>query len=326
MEAGDPSQVAIVVPFSEWNEWVLECVSHCARLSEKHWTLWLLPDTPPSPSWCAKLDAIGLGKQVRVEPTGPGNPARKRNVALRKSDATIFALVDSDAWPQSDWLVKGLSLLQGNVAVVTGPNLTPPDDPLSRRVSGRVMESPLGFGMAYIRHVPVKRRIVREMPTCNMVLRRLDGLLFREDMDTAEDMMYCAEVRERGMTILYDPDVVVFHHRRQLGRAFFAQFYRYGLDKGALARQRHTAVYRWQAMPAFFFLYLVGLTATCVWPLPLAARWAAWGPMLLYGGAIVWECCRIARSGAELLLAPAGFLAAHLGYGIGYLGGFFRRT
>jgi hypothetical protein len=188
------------------------------------------------------------------------------------------------------------------------------------------MESPFGFGGGYIRHVRGKRQIVREMPTCNMILRRIEGIFFREDLDTGEDMMYCSDVRARGMTVLYDPGVVVFHHRRRMGGAFIRQFFRYGLDKGALARQSSDIAYVWQAFPALLVLYWIVLAFVSVIPLPAIARCLAWAPMGVYAMAIFAESCRLTCSLGELLLTPFGFVAAHVSYGMGYLRGILRAS
>jgi len=315
----------VVVPFNAWNDWVMECLQGLRRQTVPDFDVWLAPDALPPEPYRARLDAMGWGPRLHVEPTGPGNPSRKRNAALARSASPVAALVDSDAWPREDWLEKAVALLDDETAVVTGPNLTPPGDEWPRRVAGRVMESPLGFGGGYIRHVPAPRQVVREMPTCNMVLRRLEGLLFREDLDTGEDMMYCSDVRARGKRVLYDPEVVVFHHRRRLFRPFMRQFYAYGFHKGRLARAGSDITYLWQAFPALLVLYLAGWAVSLLLPLPPALRWLAAAPGLLYAVAILAESLRRGRCAAERMAAPAAFAAAHAAYGTGYLAGLLSR-
>lgn len=321
---GPEESIVVVIPFNDWNGYVLECVQHCATLAGPACTLWLLPDAPPPREWSERLSSLGLGDKLHIEPTGPGNPALKRNVALAKSDGAIFALVDSDAYPRHDWLQNARELLRDDIAVVAGPNVTPPHDPLSRRVTGRVMESPLGFGAGYIRHVPAKRQIVREMPTCNMLVRRLEGLTFREDLDTGEDMVYCADVRARGLRILYDPEVVVFHHRRSLLRPFARQFYFYGYHKGVLAKTGSDIAYLWQAFPALLTVYAAVLLLILALPLGHVLHAIATLPALIYIIAVGIEGTRVSRSVAEALCAPLAFAAAHLSYGYGYLKGRLR--
>ncbi|NKB22889.1 MAG: hypothetical protein GKR87_00520 [Kiritimatiellae bacterium] len=279
----------------------------------------------PTLEWRKRLDLLVQPPQLIIEPTGPGNPAYKRNIVLQKSDAERFALIDADAYPRMDWLGKGLPLLQKNVTVVTGPNLTPPHDHFSRRISGRVMESPIGFGPAYIRHVPKQRQYVNEMPTCNMIIRRQRGIVFREDLNTSEDMMYCLEIRAKGQKVLYDPDVVVFHHRRKILRPFMKQFYNYGLDKGRLRKSKSDVSYIWQAAPAFFSLYAAGLLVLLPWIHDHFLYRALCAPVFLYLLAVVVESIRLSQSYKEIFVAPFAFLAGHIGYGIGFIRGFFLR-
>lgn len=317
--------VAIIVPFTEWNNWVLDCVAACSRLHglKPDWTLWLVPDEEPGDPWRSRLEEFTPALRIEILPTGPGNPSQKRNAALRKTPASIIALIDSDAWPDPDWIVNGLGHLEGDVGVVTGPNLTPPADPLSRRVCGRVMESPLGFGEGYIRHVPVPPRDVREMPTCNMIYRRAGDLMFHEELATAEDMVFCSEMRAAGFRVVYRPDVRVYHHRRLFGWSFLSQFFGYGFNKGRLWRWGSDIAYGWQAVPALLLLYLAAALALSVW----ASGWwllGLWTPLIVYTLVILRESARVAHSVGEYLLCIPAFPTAHLAYGAGYLAGFLR--
>ncbi len=317
--------VAIVVPCHKWDDWLLDCVQHCHKLDYPHFTLWLLPNEMPDEHWKKRLETVGQVHPVIIEPTGPSNPACKRNVALHKAQESILAFIDADAYPRNDWLKQAVPLLRDKVGIVAGPNLTPPRDALRRRISGHVMASPLGFGPAHIRHRPVSRRLVNEMPTCNMVIRRPPNLFFDERLDTAEDMVFCEDMRAQGLTILYDPEVVVFHHRRAVYLPFFKQFYNYGLYKGWIARKGKGSTYLWQAMPALLMIYLliVNFIWLCPWPARIISL--SYLPLFLYFLAIIFESLKVSSGALEALMTITGFLVAHLGYGMGYLSGFFRR-
>ncbi len=316
----------IIVPFQTWHDWVIECLEHCLLMTTQSYTVWLLPDELPNADWRARLDALQMDDRLHIEPTGPGNPARKRNIGMTRSKGSIFGLIDSDAYPHPDWLSEGLKNLTGDIAIVAGPNLTPPNDPLARRVCGNVMQSPLGFGSAYIRHVPSKRQMVNEMPTCNMIIKRIDNLLFHEELDTAEDMAYCAELRGLGYSILYTPEVIVYHHRRKIIQPFVHQFYHYGLDKGRLVRQPNNITYPWHAAPAIFSLYLA--VACFLWATPsphsIIYAYYAFGAfsLLVFGAESLRQSRRIEESVPTLL----AFFLGHISYGTGYILGAIRPT
>ena len=311
--------IAIVIPFPRMDGWVIECVSGCAQIDYPSFEIWLLPDEAFSADQLDAALRAAKNIAVRVLPTGRAtNPAQKRNVALHASCHEWLALIDADAFPRQDWLRNAVCEIADDVGVVAGPNITPPQDPFLRQVSGLVMRSPLGFGGGYIRHHPVSRRDVMEMPTCNMLIRRLPGLFFREEFDTGEDMIYCRDTRERGLRVVYAPDVVVFHHRRSFPFGFSRQFFWYGCDKGRLFARNHGASRLAHAAPAGLLLYAVSAFLLALhWHLPL---WC-WLPAIVYVFLVAIESMRCARNPLLALSGLIAFPVAHASYGLGFFYG-----
>lgn len=311
-------QIPIVVPFPTWDDWVAECIAGCAELDYPDVEIYLLPDEALSPELEEEARRLAKGRTVIILPTGKGNPAQKRNVAMRASSHEWAALIDADAFPRRDWLRNAMQEISDDTGIIAGPNITPPKDPLSRQISGLVMRSALGFGAGYIRHYPVARHEIEEMPTCNMIIRRLPGLFFREEFATAEDMMYCRDTRERGYKIIYSPDVVVFHHRRTFPVQFARQFFFYGRDKGRLTARGHSSARLGHAMPAGLLLYAIATVALSLFR-PPPFWWLL--PAVAYAAAVVVESIRHARNPLLALCGVIGFPVAHASYGYGYLRG-----
>lgn len=313
--------VAIIIPFRAWDQWIEKCIERCSAQTYRLMECWLIPDCELPPDREAQARTYAFSGGLHVLASGQVNPARKRNLAMRASKAEVFAFVDADAYPVETWLSTALPLLVGDVRAVGGPNVTPEEDPLSRRIPGRVMQSMLGYGPAYIRHHPVSRRFVRELPTCNLISCRVDGLYFREELDTCEDMTYCAELIERGGKIIYDPGVLVYHHRRTLLKPFMQQFFAYGLDKSRILIEGNEAAYLWHAGPALFMLYVLLLPIALLFAPAIVLL-----PLTMYALIAVIESARAARSLVEFLLTLLIFPVAHFSYGGGYLAGYFRRS
>lgn len=311
-----PFSVDVVIPFRRWDAWTAESVQAALELQPSCQRVTLVPDTPlEAADWVAVRQMPGA-ERVRELPSGPVNPSRKRNLAMDNSAADVFGFVDADARVFPDWLAQALPLFADEtVAIVGGPNLTPPEDDLRQKACGDVMASPLGMGAAYIRHVPVSAREVEELPTCNMLARNLPGLRFRPELDTSEDMAFCGLARRMGRRVRYDPAVRVYHHRRRLGRAFGRQFREYGLYQGRRASWK----WLWRAAPLAFVLYLAGLAgALLLWP----AGWRIWLlPLGAYALVIGGESLRLARGRPRGLLTALAFPCAHVAYGWGYLRG-----
>lgn len=313
MSAVLPLSVDVVIPFRDWDVWTEECVRAALELNPPCRHVSLVPDAALSPETWEAIRQMPGAERVREWPSGPINPGRKRNLAMEHSEDTIFGFVDSDArvWP--DWLARALPHFTDKaVAIVGGPNLTPPEDDVHQKACGDVMASPMGMGAAYIRHVAVSLRNVDELPTCNMLVRNQSGFRFQPELDTSEDMEFCRLVRERGGKIIYDPQVGVWHHRRRFGRSFWRQFHDYGVYQGRRAAWR----WLWRAAPLGLLLY-AGLLPIACW---LAPRWWwAWCvPLALYVAAVVAESIRLSHARPGWPWTFLAFPVAHAAYGIGY--------
>jgi len=318
--SGDRYFVDVVIPFRRWDAWTAESVRAALEMEPPCRRVTLVPDAPlEAVDWDAIRRMPGA-ERVRERPSGPVNPGRKRNVAMENNEADVFGFVDADARVFPDWLATGLPPFADEaVAIVGGPNLTPPEDDVRRKACGDVMASPLGMGAAYIRHAPVSERDVAELPTCNMLARNRPGLRFRPELDTSEDMAFCELAHRMGYRVRYDPAVRVFHHRRRLGRSFWRQFCDYGVYQGRRASWR----WLWRAAPLGFVLYLAGLaTVLLLWP----AGWRFWTwPLAFYALVVVAESLRLARGRPRGLLTAFAFPCAHVAYGWGYLRGWLGR-
>lgn len=312
--------VDVVIPFRRWDAWTAESTRAALELEPPCQRVTLVPDAPLETADWEAIRRMPGAERVRERPSGPLNPGSKRNVAMADNEADVFGFVDADARTAPDWLARALPHFADEaVAIVGGPNLTPPEDDVRRQACGDVMASPLGMGAAFIRHAPVSARAVDELPTCNMLARNRLDLRFRPELDTLEDMAFCESAHRLGCRVQYDPAVRVFHHRRRLGRAFWRQFCDYGVYQGRRAAWK----WLWRAAPLAFVLYLAGLAAALLlWP----AGWRVWLlPLGGYAAVVGVESLRVARGRPRWILTALAFPCAHVAYGWGYLRGWLGR-
>lgn len=263
---------------------------------------------------------------MRVIPTAAVNPARKRDYALAHAHGEIFAFLDDDAYPDASWLKNAARHFDDpDVAAVGGPAVTPPDDSLMQKAGGSVYESVLVSGGAACRYAPGKKRFTQDCPSCNFivrasVMRSLGG--FNTDFWPGEDTKFCLDIAEKlRKKIVYDPDVLVYHHRRRLFAAHLRQIASYALHRGYFARRYPQTSFR----PAYFIpsLFVIALAAGAVisvCPGHLRSVYAA--SLTLY------LLCVAAASLAAgfrnlLLILPvfSGIILTHIVYGLYFLKG-----
>lgn len=307
--------VTIVIPVKAWNPYLAESVSHCLRLEyPAPVEIVVLPDAPcPAPD-----------PRVRIMPTGVVNPAIKRAVALRQTHGELLAFLDDDAYPPPDWLRRAARHFQDpRVAAVGGPGVTPPDDSPRQQASGAVYASWLVSGPHRLRYLPEAARDVDDLPSCNFIVRRavLDALQAAEvNFWPGEDTLLCEGIiRRLRQRIRYDPQVLVYHHRRAVFGAHCRQVGRYAVHRGYFVKRfggNSNKLTYW--LPSAFLVSLVVGALASTW---IPGGWRLYGGLLgVYGALLFGEGVRT-RDPRLTLLVPCGIGATHLVYGLGFLKG-----
>ena len=229
--AASPS-VSVVIAVSRWNPWLAECLQRCLALDYPAHEILVLPDDefpPPDP-------------RIRVIPTGPVNPGLKRDLGVRASRGEIVAFLDDDAMPTKSWIRNAVRhFAYPSIGAVGGPAPTPADDSWRQQVSGAIYGSWMMGGSKGYRYIPYPARAVQDLPTCNLFVRRsaLDAIGgFNTDFWPGEDTVMCSKiVKDLRQRIWYDPDVLVFHHRRPVFKPHLRQLRRYAEHRGYFVKR-----------------------------------------------------------------------------------------
>ncbi|MEK7849683.1 MAG: glycosyltransferase [Candidatus Omnitrophota bacterium] len=245
--------VSIIIAVKGFNDFLKESLQKCLKLAYQDYEIIVLPDeefTYPE-------------GRVRVIPTGPCLPAKKRNIGSAQAKGEILAFLDDDAYPSESWLTCALKNFEdADVAAVGGPAVTPPTEDFLRRSSGRIYESFLASGTFRYRYIKAKKRLVDDYPSCNLIVRkdifeRLGG--FKTNFWPGEDTHLCLEITKRlNKKIVYDPEALVFHHRRPLFLPHLKQICSYALHRGYFVKRFPETSLRWQYfIPTVFLVWLV---------------------------------------------------------------------
>ena len=257
------------------------------------------------------------------------SPAVKRDLALANARGEICAFIDDDAYPAEGWLESAFHrFADPAIAAVGGPGVTPPGSTWRQRAGGAFYESKLGSGSLRIRfraEGPV--RDVDDWPAYNFfartsALRDVGG--WASDFYGGEDTKVCLALVEAGKRIVYDPDVLVFHHRRPIFGAHLAQLMNVGRHRGYFVRRYP----RTSAQPQYFApsAALVAGATLVAWG--LTSRRRARRLAVASGAAYCAISAYAVREGSSPSIAaalPAVLVATHGGYGAAFIRGLFTR-
>jgi len=314
-----PVRYSFLIPVKEINAFVKESVPRILQIEREDYEIILLPDVED--------ESYRPARTLQL-PTGPVGPAEKRDIGARRASGAFLVFLDDDAYPAADFLkILDQSFRNPAVVAVGGPAVTPPEDNFRRRLSGAVFLSRVAGGFPE-RYWPTgPERFVDDWPSVNLTVRR-EAFEAAGGFDSAywpgEDTKFCLElVRKTGGKILYNPRLVVYHHRREGFLLHLRQVGRYGLHRGYFARTLPETSRRWYYfLPSCLFLALILSPAAMLFvPLrPLVGAGA-----VLYAAALLKAMTDILDKEKNVRLAACALpyiLGTHLVYGVRFLQGF----
>lgn len=313
-------KVSIVIPVKEVNDYILESVPKILELDWSLYEIIIVTD---------KKDTQHTWPKTHLITSGPVGPAEKRDLGAKKASGEIIAFLDDDAYPRPDWLKEAIHCFveDDNVAAVGGPALTPGDDDMLQKVSGAIFESYVGGGKARNRYLCIGDHcLMEDWPTVNLLVRK-DYFEQVGGFDCAyypgEDTKLCLDFLNAGYIMKYDPEAVVYHHRRSSLYRHMKQTGNYALHRGHFAKiYPKTSFKLFYFVPTFFDLYLIALAVFVI----LYSNFAIWLaiPFAIYIAGLIVDVLVISVRWKNpivgLLAAPMVFLT-HVWYGIRFVQG-----
>ncbi|MBT5338681.1 glycosyltransferase [Candidatus Falkowbacteria bacterium] len=312
---------SFIVPVKKINEYIRESIPKILKINRDDYEIIIFPDESSSETWTKT-------KQVA---TGPGGPAMKRSLAIKEAQGEVLIFIDDDAYPNIDFLKKlDAEFADQEIVAVGGPAITPKHNSFQQKVSGAVFLSPLSGGCPE-RYVPIgEKRFVDDWPSVNLSVRKnvfemVGG--FDSNYWPGEDTLFCLElIKKTGKKILYLPEALVYHHRREGFWRHMKQVGAYGLHRGHFARKFPKTSRRFKYfLPSLFLVYIVvGLIVS------LQIEWLLWpyiAGLFIYVLALIkafFDIRKHEKRSVAFVALPYIF-GTHIAYGSNFIKGLFKK-
>jgi len=315
---------SIIIPVKDKNDYLIESIENCLNLSYPYYEILIFPDNSFDYSH----------PKVKVIPTGAIGPAEKRDMAIKYASGDILAFLDDDAYPEKHWLghaSKYFNDEDNDIAAVCGPAVTPESDGFIQQLSSEIYSSFIASGNVVFRYKPVNKVFeVDDFPSVNFIIRKdyfkaAGG--FGSKFWPGEDTKLCMEIIVMGKKIIYDPKILVYHHRRGEFKKHLFQIFNYSVHRGYFVKkyQKNSArlLYFLPSVFVLFLLFGAGLSF-----LHISIFYSFVSIIALYLILLIINSIIRFKDNKNLfislLLMPSIFLT-HIFYGAGFLKGLFAR-
>ncbi len=330
-------QVSIVIPVREIGYYIIyENLPGMAKLQHDSFEVIILPNQHTT----YDMTLLEQYPWLRIIPTGTvTRPAMKRDIGVQHAKGEYIAFIDDDAYPDPDWLTHALPYFdKKSIAAVCGPGVLPPEVSRWEQIFDDILTSKIGSGNYTYRFAKGKQQFVTDYPSMNFIIRksafeRVGG--FDNDYWPGEDSKLCNDlIKKNKKAIVYDPDVLVYHHRRNEPAPFLKQHGQYGYHRGAFyAEGDENSRDLAYLVPSAFALYLTCLVPAVLTSLVLRAPVyvfaAILAPLLLYLMLLLYIMALSFLRRRSVIIsfgAAAILLAMHLMYGRMFIKGYLRVT
>ena len=311
-------KVSIIIPLYKKTPYFFESVGRCLELDYPDFEIIIGVD--------GKTEVSYQDKKIRILRSGNLNtgPAEKRDIGIRSAEGDYVAFLDDDSYPEKDWLKQAVSSIKGKkVAAVCGPGLTPVWDSFSQKITGAILGSFFGSGPYVYRFARATERYVEDYPAYNMlvnknVLKKIGG--FGTKFYGGEDTALCLKIINAGEKILYDPKMVVYHHRRHFPFEYMRQIGNVGLHRGYFVKAYPKTSFRVSYfLPTLVLAVLLVLFFVVCFNPPLR-------PVVILGCLMVYFAIFIEgvwkKTGLIVsLFLPLAIVVSHFSYGINFVKG-----
>jgi GT2 family glycosyltransferase len=313
---------SIIIPVKNKNDYLIESIENCLNLSYPNFEILVFPDN--------YFDFNN--PRVRIMPTGKIGPAEKRDLAIKYAKGEVLAFLDDDAYPDEHWLDHALKYFindNNDIAAVCGPAVTPKSDGFIQQISGEIYSSHIACGNVVFRYRTVDKIFeVDDFPSVNFIIRKESFKAaggFGSKFWPGEDTKLCMEIIIMGKKIIYDPKILVYHHRRGEFKKHLTQVFSYSTHRGYFVKKfkKNSAKFLYFVPSIFIFFLIVGSVFSFFY---LYFFYFFYFSIFIYLILLFINSILRFRENknvvVSLLLVPSIFLT-HILYGAGFLKGLF---
>lgn len=315
---------SIIIPVKEINNYIRETVKKINNLNYESVEIIILPN------YHEKKIFLDNKNRTKIIPTKRISPARKRDIGANIARGEIISFLDDDSYPIGEYFkIAQNEFRKKNIVAVGGPAVTPRENSTKQKISGAFFLSKSSGGNPE-RYIPIgKKRFFDDWPSVNLMFRKSTFLKlkgYNNDYWPGEDTFLCNKLKKKlKKKILYVPNLIVMHHRREGLFRHLKQVGNYALHRGFFAKRYPENSFKVKYfIPSIFLISLISsfLLALYVTVLPLIIFIFLYIIVLIKS---VFEIKKYESLIISINTIPYIFFS-HIFYGFNFLRGLFKKN
>ena len=250
---------------------------------------------------------------------------KKRNIAVDASKTKYLAFIDSDAYPEKNWIESTFKLLKKkNVGVIAGPHIDPPNQNYFQMIVGLIKKSFLITMMPNLQKNKNKKKnnFVSFMPSANWILsKKIFNFLKQMDekMLRNEDWDFIYKMKKTKYKLLYSSNTLIYHDNNTILH-FIKKRFIYGFYMWPILTKLNFHNY-------YFFLPLIFVVFLISFPLGfLSEKYFLFYLVVfsVYLIAVLFESVRVSKNLVTFLFIVPILIIGNISPGFGVLFGFYN--
>lgn len=250
---------------------------------------------------------------------------KKRNIAVDASKTKYLALIDSDAYPEKNWIESTFKYIKKkNVGIIAGPHIDPPNQNYFEKIIGLIKKSFLITMMPNFQKNNVKKKVqfVNFIPSANWILsKKIFNLLKQMDekMLRNEDWDFVYRMRKTKYKLLYSPETLVYHGNSTVLH-FIKKRFIYGFYMWPILTKLNFQNYYF-FLPLLFVIFLLSLPLGFFFENYLMFYLSI---ITIYIIIVLWESARVSKRIVDFFFVLPILICANISPGFGILLGFYN--
>ena len=251
---------------------------------------------------------------------------KKRNIAVNVCKTKYLAFIDSDAYPERNWIESTFKYLKRkNIGVISGPHIDPPDQNYFQMIVGLIKKSFLiTMTPSFQKNKKKKTQFINFMPSVNWILsKKIFNSLEQMDekMLRNEDWDFIYKMKKTKYKLLYSPDTLIYHDNNTVFH-FIKKRFIYGFYMWPILTKLNFHNY-------YFFLPLIFVIFLISFPLGFFLKYYFMFYLLtfsIYLITVLWESIRVSKNLITFIFILPVLIIGNISPGFGVLFGFYNYT